>query len=64
MKDRPNYFLSEENISHDSEVFDYIRELHGYMWEIVDYFKLRDSFYLNKCWDKVIEKIRNEEAAQ
>ena len=35
MKPRPPYFLSEENIDHDSEIFDYIRELHDYLWAFV-----------------------------
>jgi len=35
MKKRSKGFLSNENISHDSEVFDYIKELHQYIWEFV-----------------------------
>ncbi|OYT63026.1 hypothetical protein B6U67_03725 [Methanosarcinales archaeon ex4484_138] len=35
MKPRPPYFLSEENIDHDSEIFDYIQELHDYLWAFV-----------------------------
>ena len=35
MKKRPDGFLSEENISHDSEIFDYIKELHGYLWKFI-----------------------------
>ena len=35
MKQRPSGFLSEENISHESEIFDYIRELHEYLWLFV-----------------------------
>jgi len=35
MKKRPEGFLSEEYIDHDSEVFDYIRELHMILWRIV-----------------------------
>ena len=32
MKERPKYFLSEDNIDQDGEIFDYIRELHDYLW--------------------------------
>jgi hypothetical protein len=35
MKPRPLYFLSEEHIDHDSEPFDYITELHDYLWRFV-----------------------------
>lgn len=35
MKKRPEGFLSEENISHESEPFDYIAELHSYLWRFV-----------------------------
>lgn len=35
MKHRPDGFLAESNIPHDSEVFDYIRELHEYLWRFV-----------------------------
>ena len=35
MKKRPNGFLAEKNISHKSEIFDYIRECHDYLWYFV-----------------------------
>lgn len=35
MKPRPEGFLSEGHIAHDSEQFDYIRELHEYLWRFV-----------------------------
>jgi len=35
MKDRPKGILAEENISHDSEIFDYVRELHEILWRFV-----------------------------
>jgi len=35
MKKRPDGFLSAQNISHDSEQFDYIKELHEYLWKFV-----------------------------
>jgi len=35
MKDRPKYFLAEDKIDHNGEIFDYIRELHDYLWHFV-----------------------------
>jgi hypothetical protein len=35
MKPRPNGFLSDENIDHNEEIFDYIKELHEYLWKFV-----------------------------
>ena len=35
MRTRPEGFLSEENYDKD-EMFDYIRELHGYLWRFVN----------------------------
>ena len=35
MKIRQKGFLANDKISHDSEVFDYIQELHGYLWDFV-----------------------------
>jgi hypothetical protein len=35
MKTRPEGFLSQRCIDHDSEQFDYISELHAYLWRFV-----------------------------
>ncbi len=35
MEPRPKGFLSHANVDHDSEVFDYIKELHDYLWTII-----------------------------
>ena len=35
MKNRLEGFLSNKNIPHDSEIFDYIGELHTYLWRFV-----------------------------
>ena len=32
MRKRPDGFLSKENIDHDGEIFNYIGELHDYLW--------------------------------
>ena len=35
MKKRPDAFLASDKIAHDSEIFDYISELHTYLWKFV-----------------------------
>ena len=35
MKERPKHFLSEDKIAQDEEIFDYIKELHDYLWQFV-----------------------------
>lgn len=59
MKPRTEGFLSEENISHESEQFDYIAELHNYLWRFV-----RSAFpgvggNLNNWIDPAIEKLES-----
>ncbi len=48
MKERPEGFLSDKHISHNSEVFNYIKELHDILWVIVDIYSVRISSDLNK----------------
>ena len=35
MKNRPSGFIAEDKIDHNGEIFDYIRELHQYLWAFV-----------------------------
>lgn len=35
MKKRSRYFIGEDKIDHNGEIFDYITELHGYLWRFV-----------------------------
>ena len=35
MKNRPKGFLSAKHIDQHSDIFDYISELHGYLWQFV-----------------------------
>lgn len=35
MKYRARGFLAQEKIDHESEIFDYIKELHDYLWRVV-----------------------------
>lgn len=35
MKPRPEGFLGPDKIDQDGEVFDYVRELHDYLWDFI-----------------------------
>ena len=35
MKKRTDGFLAQDNIDQDGEVFDYIREMHDYLWRFI-----------------------------
>ena len=61
MKKRTNGFLSKENISHKSEIFDYIAELHNYLWRFVRVANPGASGILDFWVDKTIAQL---EAAQ
>lgn len=58
MKKRSEGFLSEENISHDSEIFDYIRELHEYLWFFVRAADPGASGELNKVVDEALKRAQ------
>lgn len=54
MKPRSEGFLSDELIPHDSEQFDYIRELHDYLWRFVKTVKPGASGRLSEYLDDAI----------
>ena len=54
MKPRPEGFLRPELIPHDSEQFDYIRELHEYLWRFVKTVKPGAIGYLRDYLDEAI----------
>lgn len=70
MKPRPQGFLSKDAIPHDSEQFDYIRELHDYLWRVVRIVKPGASGDLADLLDGAIAQLesrrnlRDEFAAQ
>jgi len=64
MKPRTNGFLSEKNISHDSEIFDYIAELHDYLWRVVRAVSPGSSGMLTKKVDEAITLIENAKGEQ
>jgi len=56
MKERKKGFLSSDNIDHNSEIFDYIRELHEYLWRFVRAELPRSSGKLDDYIDVGIEQ--------
>ncbi len=61
MKSRPQGFLSEESISHESEVFDYVAELHEYLWRFVRVARPGASGDLGSMLDEVIDSLESAE---
>jgi hypothetical protein len=57
MKTRPLGFLNPERIPHDSEAFDYIRELHEYLWRFVRVYYPGASGDLSHWVDPVLSKV-------
>lgn len=64
MKKRPYGFISEKYISHDSEQFDYIRELHEYLWRFVRVAYPSANGSVRDYVDKAIEKLENNELVE
>ena len=60
MKDRTDGFLSDERIR-NTEVFDYIQELHGYLWRFVRAVHPGAGGHLDKCVDGALEAARKLE---
>lgn len=62
MKQRTQGFLSETNISHESEIFDYIKELHEYLWRFVRVHNKGASGKLSELIDYAVDiaEIRSE----
>ena len=55
MKDRPKGFLSNENIPHNSIQFEYLVELHEYLWRFIRVHIPGASGKLNELLGKAIE---------
>ena len=60
MKVRPRGFLGEEYISHDGEIFDYIAELHAYLWRVVYVVLPVASGNLGNYLDIVMETLEHD----
>jgi len=64
MKTRTEGFIAEDKIDQNGEIFDYIRELHEYLWQYVRLFYPSASGSLSDWVDKAsdeAEAIRKEE---
>jgi hypothetical protein len=57
MKNRPYGFLAEDKIDSNSEIFDYIRELHQYLWEYIRRIIPSASGCLDDYVDKGLEVL-------
>lgn len=58
MKKRPNGFLAKEKIDQEGEIFDYIKELHDYLWEFVRVANPSASGNLNNFVDKALKDLK------
>lgn len=56
MRDRTKGFLSDENINHKSEQFDYIEELHDYLWRFIRAELPGSSGHITKYIDIALEQ--------
>ena len=62
MKDRPYGFLSDEHIDHNGEIFDYIKELHEYLWKFIRTAYPGASGLLGNGIDPALEKLKRQPA--
>ncbi len=61
MKTRPKGFLAEDKISHESEIFDYIQELHEYLWDFVRVYIKSASGNLDNYVDIALKEAKHRE---
>lgn len=57
---RNNGFLAKDKISHDDEIFDYIKELHEYLWRFTRAVLPFANGNLSDYVDIAIEKLEYE----
>ena len=62
MKPRAWGFISEEKIAHNGEPFDYICELHDYLWRVVRAMRPGASGNLSDLVDDSVEKLESHMA--
>jgi len=58
MKVREAGFIADDKIDHNGEIFDYIRELHEYLWQYVWLFAPSASGSLSDWVDKVLDDTK------
>ncbi len=61
MKTRSKGFLAEDKISHESEIFDYIQELHEYLWGFVRVYIKSASGNLENFVDIALKEAKYKE---
>jgi len=59
MKNRSYGFLADDKISHEGEIFDYIRELHDYLWRFVRAAKPGASGNLEGWLDQTLSDLES-----
>ena len=64
MKKRSDGFLRDELISHGSEQFDYIAELHGYLWRFIWVVFPGAGGHIETYLDKAIDEAERVVAAK
>ena len=57
MKKRPYAFIGEDEIDHNGEIFDYIQELHEYLWRFIRAVKPGASGTIDDLIDWAIKKL-------
>ena len=60
MKDRERGFIGEDKVDHNGEVFDYIAELHEYLWRYVRLFVPSASGSLSDWVDCVLDDVESK----
>ncbi|KKM17397.1 hypothetical protein LCGC14_1676130 [marine sediment metagenome] len=60
MKKRPMYFLADDKIDQSGEIFDYIAELHEYLWRFVRAVKPGTNGSLSDYVDSALEQLENK----
>lgn len=63
MKERPAGFLCQSQIPHESEQFDYIRELHLYLWRFVRTVHPGASGRIGDVVDAAIDELEERSSA-
>ena len=61
MKPRPLHFIADDKIDHDGEIFDYIRELHEYLWRFVHIAFPGAGGSLKNYVDPAIDKLEDND---
>ena len=57
MKNRPTGFLSQSEIDHNGTIYNYIQELHGYLWRVIRAIDPLASGKLSDYLDDAIAKL-------